>query len=235
MNFVRPWRPIGLVAAVALLCLGGTRHVQGSQIVFDLTCVLNGLNPLPAVCAAGPSFGTVTLTDDDGSTSAVNITVDLFGPDQRFSDLVLNFDAFDSGITGIAGDLVLSENGFSISPYTGLFDLGGAGPQGFAGDSGASAVIQGVGGQNLTIANLSVLDSLGNVFVGLHIQNIGPGNCSGQSDGSTDCIPGITGEGSLKIGGVLQQPGDDPVPEPSTVALFGIGLAVVAWMRRRIS
>jgi len=82
------------------------------------------------------------------------------------------------------------------------------------------------GNAPLSTADFAVLDSLGNLYAALHIQNIGSakgGNCDGT--GNPACVPGMNGPGSLKIGAP-----EITVPEPSTIILLGFA-AIVGCLR----
>jgi hypothetical protein len=196
--------------------------------------VLNGLNSQP--CVSGPSFGTVTIANASGGT--VSVTVDLFSSDLKFRDLMINFDALGSGITEITssdGQVSLSSNSFSIPPYSGLFDVGSTGAQGWNGDHGYTTILTPNTG-SLSENNFLFLDSGGKIYVALHIQSIGDssgGDCSGSDNGTTNCVPGTAGNGSLKIGGLLQQGDPSEIPEPATIALLGGGLLLLGVLRRR--
>jgi hypothetical protein len=214
------------MAVAAGLCVLASGPVSATTLSYDLNCVLNGLNS--QACVPGPSFGTVTVSDT--GVNQVTVVVDLLSPDLKFRDLMLNFNPLGSSITNVTssdGQVSLSSNGYSINPYDGLFDLGQNDAKGWEGDSGYSTVLSGVGG-TLTAAHLNFKDSLGKVFVGIHIQSIGPGNCDGFDNGTTNCIPGTAGTGSLKIGG-------SEIPEPSTFVLLGAGLIGLGLARRRLT
>ena len=219
-----------------------------TPVVFDLTCVLNGLNS--HACVDGPSFGTVSLIDmaDDGSLKPgdVRVTVDLAGTGHKFRDLMLNLGSGFTSVSSSDGQASLGFNSFNITPYNGLFDVGSTGQQGWDGDDLYSTILTATGVSPLSTVSYLHLDSMGKVNVAMHIQNIGNytgGDCSGNDNGTTSCIPGITGEGSLKVGGVVKSL-EFPeraisafmfieTPEPATTALMGIGLVALAFIRRR--
>lgn len=225
--FKRSFAPAAFLGAFLV-----SGSIASASTSYDLSCVLNGLNG--STCPSGSSFGTITISDN--GLNQVGVAVDLLNPALKFRDLMLNFDGGLSGITGITsldGQVSLNPNGFSIEPYAGLFDVGSTGQLGWNGDSGYSTVLSGIGGV-LTASQFQFTDTLGNVFVALHIQSIGVQGCSGAGDGSTNCLPGVEGNGSLKVGGVLDG-GIPPseVPEPSSFALVGIGLLAAGWVRLR--
>jgi len=220
MNIDLRFRRGSAPLALSVILFSGS--IASAASVYDLTCVLNGLSG--TTCTSGPSFGTVTLAD--GGVNQVTLSVNLLNPALKFRDLMLNFSG--AGITGINsadGQASLSPDGFSLAPYSGTFDVGNTGSaQGWTGDSGYSTVLSGTGG-TLSAAQFAFTDSLGNVFVALHIQSLA---CDGLN-----CQPGVQGLSSLKIGGLPNEGSVIPseVPEPSTLVLLGIGLLIAGWVR----
>ena len=197
-------RGMGILALFAM---------PGFGVTFNLNCVLSN-----GACAAFPqSFGTVTIVDRAGGVDVTVVTT-LGG---KYKDLFLNI----SGTPSFSSDAVFSSNGFVLNPYSGLYDVGtNTSPsKGFDGTSGSTFSILGTG---FTAASFSQLDSLGLTYVGIHLQQI---DCT-----SLTCT---SGSGSIKVGGWLvppDPPSDDPgVPEPSTYAIVGGGLAAVYWLRRK--
>ncbi|MBI4907441.1 MAG: PEP-CTERM sorting domain-containing protein [Acidobacteria bacterium] len=209
----------------ALLTPLAITTAKAASVTIDLTCVLNGINAVG--CVNGTSFGTVTLAST-ADPNQIALTVDLAGTGQKFRDLMLNYNGASTSITSTDGLASLVPDGFSITPYGGLFDVGKSSGQGWNGDDLYSTILTGNNG--LLLANFLITDSLGNLYVAMHIQNIGGNggsNCSGNDDGTTGCIPGQTGPGSLKIGGTDFFQSDVIVPEPASFALASLGLALL--------
>jgi hypothetical protein len=218
------------------LLLAGSPVVNAAVVSLDLTCVLNGLGG-PGSCAAGPSFGTVELEDLAGAdVGKVKVTVDLgMAGDQKFRDLMLNFAGTATTITDSdAGNTVsLSSNAFSITPYSGDFDIGGSGGQGWSATTTGPYSTVLAGNVAISTTDFLTLDTGGNLYAALHIQAIGNANggtCDGES--TPPCAPGVNGDGSLKIGAPVVLPGGD-IPEPTSLCLFGAATAALAMVRRR--
>ena len=223
-----------LLLGLALFGLSINTAVATS-VELDLTCVLNGLNS--HACVDGPSFGTVSLIDMFGDHSLnpgeVRVTVDLAGTGHKFRDLMLNLGQGFTSVSSTDAQVSMGYNSYSITPYNGMFDIGSTGQKGWDGDDLYSTILTATGTSQLSARSLLYPDSMGKVYVAMHIQNIGNytgGDCSGNDNGTTSCIPGITGEGSLKIGGVISHVEN---PEPATTALMGIGLVALAFLGRR--
>lgn len=221
---------VGCLAAAATLAPSS----QAASITAQLTC---SLNVLGGGCDNVGPYGTVTL-DDSAADGTLKISVTLGNPGQKFKDLVLAFDGAATSITenDPINTVVLNANAFTISPYTGAFDIGDSTTQhGWNGDSGYMAILS--GDANLLLTDfLNAKDTLGKVSVALHIQDIG--SASGEDcDGSgtkDPCDPTMTGPGSLKIGGLFRPDGDIPeVPEPSTVLLMGGALLGLGLLRKK--
>ena len=222
------------VAMFSCIALVGANATNAATIELDLTCSLNVLSSSGA-CSPGPSFGTVSLEDLTGvDAGKVEVTVDLgFPSTQKFRDLILNYAGAATSISSSDGSnpVLLSNNAYSITPYNGLFDLGGTGSQGVnATTSGPySAVLS--GNAPLSAADFIELDSLGNLYAAVHSQNIGSatgGNCDGAGNPAA-CVPGMPGTGSLKIGA----PDVRIVPEPATFVLLAWAGTMMAFNRRR--
>jgi hypothetical protein len=224
------------ILAAFLLAAVGTNRSNAATISLGLTCPLEGLESSGS-CSGGPSFGTVTLEDLSGAdTGKVKVTVDLgMTGTQKFRDLMLNFAGAATTITeNDAGNtVVLSAGNFSITPYSGTFDVGENGGQGWnATTSGAYMTVLS-GNAPLSTSDFLVLDSGGNLYAALHIQDIGTANgetCNGTSD--PPCAPGVSGPGSLKIGAPTFLVGKE-VPEPTSLCLFGAAVMLVGLVRRR--
>lgn len=199
---------------------------EATTVTLPLDCVMNGL-PGDHGCPTHPGdpFGFATLVDDL-IPGQVQLTVDL-GTGLKFKDLMLNFDPLAVSFTGFTGG-TLSPNSFSMPPYAGLFDI-------FVGDGDDLFTATFGADQSLSVDNFLAKDSLDYLFLALHIQSIGPGDCDGFDDGTTNCLPGVTGDGSLKIGASYFDGGLPPeeIPEPSTVMLLGGGLACLIALRVR--
>jgi hypothetical protein len=220
-----------LGAVVAVLGLGA--DANAASITFNLDCVLN-----TTPCAPTSSFGTVTLTDGSGAnTGKVEVAVNLAGTGQKFKDMLLNFTGPETSFTSSDGQTILyGSNAYAINPYNGLFDLSGMGGLGWNGDDPYSTFLGSPQGA-ISVADFIAKDSSGGqgVYVAMHIQNIGDangGNCTGNSTG-TNCVPGMTGPGSLKIGGRLTETPPPSVPEPTSMVLLGTGLLAGAWRAKR--
>jgi len=212
-----------------------TVTVPASTLVFDLVCVLNGLNSTP--CVPISSFGSITLTDlTGGNAGKVQVDVDLLNTSLKFRDLMLNYAGSATSITSSDGQVSLSSNFFKINPYLGKFDVGSTTTKGWDGGATAnnySTILS--GNSALSVADFFDLDSLGNIGAAIHIQSLAPNLCTGGTN-STNCTPGgfsTDDGGSLKIGGDAGFGVFEIVPEPSTYALMGTGILVLGLLRRR--
>lgn len=219
---------------VAILSVAIAGGANAAIISFNLTCSLNALDSSGS-CSPGPSFGTVTLEDLSGvDAGKVEVTVDLgFPSSQTFKDLILNYSGAATTITDSdsGNTVVLNSNSYSITPYDGEFDVGGTGGQGWHATTAGPYTTVLSGNAPLSTTDFTTLDSLGNLYAALHIQDIGSatgGKCDGT--GNPACVPGMNGSGSLKIGA----PNITTVPEPSALCVCAIAVTFLClWKRKR--
>jgi hypothetical protein len=229
------YRWLFAVAAAFLATAGNAIPSQAATVSLDLTCPLLQSS---GSCGGGPSFGTVTLEDLSGvDAGKVQVTIDLgMTGTQKFRDLMLNYAGAATSITDsdAANAVVLSGNSFSISPYSGLFDVGdNSTSQNWNATTAGPYITVLSGNAALSTSDFLALDTGGNLYAALHIQDIGNangGSCNGTSD--PPCAPGVSGPGSLKIGAPTYLVGTH-TPEPTTFVLFAAAAALLGSMRRR--
>ena len=212
------------VAILAALITVGLWPAHSAAISFDLNCIVTGNN----TCTSSLTYGTISFTDNAGDTNAVDVTVDLVGTGQRIQNVVFNYNdaTFENNAFSISPETVgVAENGKTMPPLNGLFfDLQ------VPANANMNTADPYVGtltlaGFNLNPEDFNFKDSTGTLFAAVHIGTCGP------NDGT--CLPGQTGENSIKVGA----PGDGltPVPEPTTLLLLGsaAGIGLVQRWRRR--
>jgi hypothetical protein len=192
---------------LAIVLLFGAGSAQASTI-FELTS---------DHCTGGcgtPPFGSVTLTQNGGN---VDITVDLFGTNLFVKTGSADFQNFKfNGVDVVLGDITVDVHVPALIATTGSFNGDGTGEF----DFGITCPSCGNGGSggfsddivfhvaNATIADLTVPNNLGNVFV-------------------ADILSGETGNTGPVDATVA-------IPEPGPALLFGIGsLLAGAAIRRR--
>jgi len=200
-----------MIAAVAgvNLALAGSAYA----IVFDLTSdhCTGGCGPAP--------YGTVTLTQNGTS---VDFVVDLAGANAWAKTGAADFQEFKFNGTGVAvGDISVTQTfaGQTLAGQTGTFNGDGTGDFLFGiacttcgnGNTGiTSNIVFSVA--NATIADLTVANNLGNLFVA-DIFSASTGN---------------TGPVDVTAGGPPTS-----VPEPETYAMLLAGLGLMGFVARR--
>ena len=231
-------------AALALTALSAIPS-QAASISFDLNCVIGHPTGDGVTCGV-PSYGIVTFSDSPGNGDVL-LTVNLAGSGEKFKDLLFNYNGSAVGITAGSGTAnLLDPDDLSHAPYTGKFDVGDlSGDDPFAvtlyGWNSASnnlgnASTSDSSNVDLLLSNFQVLDSLGQTYLAVHIQGMGPDGCSAAGP---YCTPGSTGTQSMNaVGSNGAPPSDDTgnqtvVPEPASLVLLGTGLFVTASKLRR--
>lgn len=221
-----------LAVAGGLLFLFPPVTARGATVTMDLVCVLDN----PGICTPGPSFGTVTLTDTAPNT--VRIDVDLLHSSLIFTNMMFQV----SGIAGLIFNLTeplvnpLALGAYSIAPNPAEFNLGSPdnppiAQNGWNGASGYVGVVQVTGLS--TAGFIANNGGTGQYHVAMQVWNLGPGACTGSADGSTDCVPGRQGSGTLSVGGI-RRTADETVPEPWSLGLVGAGLMALSLLGKRI-
>jgi PEP-CTERM motif len=199
-----------VVSVAALLVTGLLVATPAQAIVFNFTS-----DHCTGTCGT-PPFGSVTLTQNG---AAVDVVVDLFSPNEFVKTGAGDFQAFKfNAIDVVVGDITVTQNnpGQTLAPQTGAFNGDGTGNFLFgiacttcgngASDAFSTDIIFQVA--SATIADLTVPNNLGNVFVA---DIIGANGNTGAVD-ATEAVS---------------------VPEPTTLALLGVGLVGFGIMRRR--
>jgi len=204
---------------VTALALGSA--TESAALSFSLNCTI-----AVSGCSPSATYGTVTLTDNGNN---VDLTVSLVGGAQKILAVYLNYN--DTTFSNSSAFLLanktvgVSENNNALPPYNdGKFDLQ-IPSTGNVNEFGTYSDTFSLASFDLNPADFDFKDSSGLLFAAVHI-----GNCGAAPGSPSDCDPGLTGDGSIKVGAL-----DDlaPTPEPTTLLLWGSTMAGMGWVARR--
>jgi hypothetical protein len=204
---------------------------SSEALVFDLACIVGNNS-----CSPSASYGTVTLTPNtSGANTRVDLRVDLTGTGEKVLTLYLNFDESLLSNTDLfqltSGKAVgVGVNDRRFPPFhtanTGGFDLEIT-DTGNINEFDPYLDTLFITGKDLFPENFVFKESSGVLFAGVHIGACGPNE-------PATCLPGETGTNSIKVGAINDPLA--PVPEPTTLLLWGstaAGLGLLKRWRRR--
>jgi hypothetical protein len=215
-----------LIAAAVAFAAFGASKASASPITLNLDCPIVG----GSACVSSPgSYGTITFTDAGANT--VDIGVNVTGSGDSIQYIALNYNeakfnstsTFTATISGSSVAVGNSEDGESLNGsgnYAGLFDLQ-IPPNGTITQAGSDFTIV-LTATGLTAADLDFLDTAGNFYAAVHLQNCGP-------NGNGTCQPGQTGNNSLVVGAVPAPPIGHGLPVG--LAVGGLLLGFKLWER----
>jgi hypothetical protein len=214
---------LGLVVG-AFVAVSAWSSPASAGLIYDLNCVIPDGCVSETVVA---SYGTVTVEDNAGDPTKIDVTINLVGTNQLVHKVFLNYDdaQFENNAFEFTGDVAtgdVDENDQMADGYPGGLDIQVPDTGNFDGDPEPYTFTIFLPAVDLDPSDFDFLDSLDHIFLAVHIGACGP-------EEPDICLPGQTGDNSIWVGSLSQI----SVTEPGTLSLFVAGLAGLGWILRR--
>jgi hypothetical protein len=218
------WLVGGAVAALTLFTSGAIQPASAATMSYALDTILGG-----TLTPSAFNYGTFTYADN--ANGSVDFTIDTNPTGERVQEVFLNYNdtrfsnATSFTVTGDVTSFQTKENNQQADGYSsGKFDiqLPSNGNIGFAPITFNIALAS----QTLTIADFEFIDTSNSLYNAVHL-----GACGSN-------VPGCPSGQSIWVGGdgltTTQFNNKSEVPEPTSMALFGVGVIGLGMLRRRM-